>query len=574
MQALLAALNAREEYTAAHSHAVVGLAMAVARELGLEEPEVAEVGQVALLHDVGKVGVPDEILRKPGRLTASEWAVMYEHPAIGARIISSIASLAHLAPAVRAEHERWDGDGYPDGLAGEQIPLASRICFVSDAYHAMTSDRPYRAAMNPADARAQIESNAGSQFCPITVAAFVRVLERGEHARPVRGEAATRSPLSSVATDFAPEPRVEAEFRALTAVTSAAATANTLDDVLEIAAEETRRVLRASSVSISRWDRERDLLHTLINVGELAPWEQRFPTDEVYRLADYPRARALVEGGEAYTVTIDDDSVPADRAVLEALGKGSVLGVPIVFGGEVWGELEAFADIGAPPFTTANVRFGELIAAQLSAAIGRAELFDRINALAYEDPLTGLANRRALDEHLSAAASRAAESGAELSLLFCDLDGLKALNDLHGHEAGDEALRRVARAIEQAASEVSGVFVARVGGDELCVVLDGHEAPVARDLAMRAQALLASGETPPVSFSSGTSSLTGCGPDPVDLLRAADAAQYVAKRAGAGLVRIAERGPAATANGDRPAQPVGRRRYRDVGGADGARLAE
>ena len=107
------------------------------------------VGQVALLHDIGKVGVPDAILRKPGGLTAPEWEVMREHPAIGAQIVSAIGSLSHLAPAVRAEHERWDGGGYPDGLAGEDVPLASRICFVCDAWHAMTSDRPYRRALSP-----------------------------------------------------------------------------------------------------------------------------------------------------------------------------------------------------------------------------------------------------------------------------------------------------------------------------------------------------------------------------------------------------------------------------------------
>ena len=125
-QALLAALNARENYTAAHSEAVLELALEVASELGMETDEVTSVGQVALLHDIGKVGVPDAILQKPGRLTAPEWDVMREHPSIGAQIVSAIGSLSHLAPAVRAEHERWDGAGYPDGLAGEAVPLASR----------------------------------------------------------------------------------------------------------------------------------------------------------------------------------------------------------------------------------------------------------------------------------------------------------------------------------------------------------------------------------------------------------------------------------------------------------------
>ena len=178
-QALLAALNARENYTAEHSEAVLELALAVAAELGMGADDATAVGQVALLHDIGKVGVPDAILRKPGRLTAPEWDVMREHPAIGARIVDAIGSLSHLAPAVRAEHERWDGGGYPDGLAGEDVPLASRICFVCDAWHAMTSDRPYRRALTAAQARAELERHAGTQFCPTTVAALLRVLDRG-----------------------------------------------------------------------------------------------------------------------------------------------------------------------------------------------------------------------------------------------------------------------------------------------------------------------------------------------------------------------------------------------------------
>ena len=142
------------------------LALEVAAEMGLAPEEATSVGQVALLHDIGKVGVPDAILRKPGGLTAPEWEVMREHPAIGAQIVSAIGSLSHLAPAVRAEHERWDGGGYPDGLAGEAVPLASRICFVCDAWHAMTSDRPYRRALSDEQARAELRRNAGTQFCP------------------------------------------------------------------------------------------------------------------------------------------------------------------------------------------------------------------------------------------------------------------------------------------------------------------------------------------------------------------------------------------------------------------------
>jgi PAS domain S-box-containing protein len=176
-EALLAALNARDGYTGEHSQAVVNLVKRVARRLGLSEREVTIATKVAFLHDVGKIGVPDSVLRKPGPLNAHEWRVMREHPIIGARIVTSIPSLAELAPAIRAEHERWDGNGYPDGLAGESIPLASRIVFVCDAYHAMISQRPYRKALPDVHARDQLQKNAGTQFDPTVVKALLAELE-------------------------------------------------------------------------------------------------------------------------------------------------------------------------------------------------------------------------------------------------------------------------------------------------------------------------------------------------------------------------------------------------------------
>ena len=173
---LSAALDARDSYTGEHSEAVVGHAIAVAERLGLSETEVSEVRHVALLHDIGKIAIPDAILNKNGPLTDSEWTVMRTHSVRSAALVSAVPGLAHLAAAVRAEHERWDGKGYPDGLKGQQIPLASRITFVCDAYHAMTSDRPYRIALPTAQACAEIADGSGSQFCPDTAHAFLEIM--------------------------------------------------------------------------------------------------------------------------------------------------------------------------------------------------------------------------------------------------------------------------------------------------------------------------------------------------------------------------------------------------------------
>lgn len=174
--ALLAALEARDHYTGTHSRTVVELAGAVARELGLSEARISEVEQVALLHDIGKVGIPDSILLKAGPLDEAEWELMRQHPAVGERIVANTPTLSHLASAIRAEHEHYDGSGYPDGLRGDEIPITSRITLACDAYHAMTSDRPYRSALSEDAARAELRDGAGRQFDPKVVEVLLRVI--------------------------------------------------------------------------------------------------------------------------------------------------------------------------------------------------------------------------------------------------------------------------------------------------------------------------------------------------------------------------------------------------------------
>ena len=169
-------LEERDQYTGEHSDSVVDLTTRVAEALALDAHEVATIQSAALLHDIGKVGIPDEILHKAGPLDDQEWEIMRQHPAIGERILRAIPGMGAVARIVRHEHERWDGGGYPDGLAAEAIPIGSRVILACDAYHAMTSDRPYRRAMSHQLAMAELSANAGSQFDPKVVEALVGYL--------------------------------------------------------------------------------------------------------------------------------------------------------------------------------------------------------------------------------------------------------------------------------------------------------------------------------------------------------------------------------------------------------------
>jgi diguanylate cyclase (GGDEF)-like protein len=353
----------------------------------------------------------------------------------------------------------------------------------------------------------------------------------------------------------------ETQLYALIEVGAAAAGAHRLDDVLELAAERALAAMGAASLSISRWDG--DCVRTLVNVGDLGPGEVRFPEDETYPLADYPSVAAMLSDGGSVVAAIDDEaSDPALRELLGVLGKESGLTVPIVVEGTTWGELWATTAFGQPRFSDRDADFLNAIADQLAAAVGRAELFAQIEALAYTDPLTGLANRRMLEQELERACG---EPGGAPTVMLCDIDGLKAVNDAEGHEAGDRQIVRVGRALAAAAAERPGVVVARIGGDEFCALLPTGGAVAASALAREVTERLTAEPGPQASVSCGVAVRTDGLLRPAALLRAADTAQYRAKKAGPKTV-------VELADGDGPAARAPRgRAYRNGAEADMAR---
>ncbi len=179
LSALMSTVEAKDDYTASHEQEVADLAERVALRMGLSPSRARDVRYAALLHDVGKVAVPSEILLKPGPLSDTEWVAMRRHAAAGGDLVARIDGFAHLAPAVRASHERWDGGGYPDGIAGEEIPLAARIIAACDTYDAIVTDRPYRSARTPEQACQELCRVAAAQLDERVVQALLKELTDG-----------------------------------------------------------------------------------------------------------------------------------------------------------------------------------------------------------------------------------------------------------------------------------------------------------------------------------------------------------------------------------------------------------
>jgi HD-GYP domain-containing protein (c-di-GMP phosphodiesterase class II) len=184
IKTLAAAIDAKDPYTRGHSDRVCSYSMAISRHLGMSQEEVFRVHIAAILHDVGKLGVRESILNKPGGLSDEEFEVMRQHPAIGAQIMSPIRMLKDIIPGIRNHHETWDGKGYPDQLKGEEIPVVARIIGIADTFDAMTTNRPYQHAMTLDYVLAKMRSMAGSRFDPVVLDAFNAAVEEGDISPP------------------------------------------------------------------------------------------------------------------------------------------------------------------------------------------------------------------------------------------------------------------------------------------------------------------------------------------------------------------------------------------------------
>ena len=319
-------------------------------------------------------------------------------------------------------------------------------------------------------------------------------------------------------------------LRALLHISQAVLCARYFDEVLEAVAHHSLTALGAASVSISRWERQADVLRTLINVGDLGPDEERWPENELYSVDDDRQVVRLLKQGLPYVNSIDDaNSNPDELVTLRQLQKESELAVPVMYNDVMWGELWA-TGVNGRRFGPDDVQVFQAIAAHMAVAIGRSKLFSAVWRQAFEDPLTGLANRRGLDEMFDDIDIE----DVRPAIIMCDLDFFKQVNDQHGHPAGDTLLRQVANALDETASNTPGSAVARMGGDEFCIVLPHSTIADAERFARAASRLIGAQAGQHVSLSWGVAVY---GPQIgtwIELVAVADAALLEAKRLGPG----------------------------------------
>ncbi|GGY79771.1 sensor domain-containing diguanylate cyclase [Streptomyces omiyaensis] len=362
-------------------------------------------------------------------------------------------------------------------------------------------------------------------------------------------------------------------LRAVVALAQGMAAAHTPREFWRAAALGASAGLDGSFGALSVWERDHGRLRVLVNAGDRAAGEEEFPDAETYPVHQFPEITeflherwAVGAGPHAWVETADAPVLTGRVAGLRRRGRSCCVVAPVVLHGRAWGELYVARPAGAKPFTGADADFANVLAAVVAAGIAQAERLEEVRKLAFTDPLTGLANRRAVDARLDEAIERYRVDGLVVSLVVCDLNGLKRVNDTHGHAVGDRLLERFGSVLSRCGARLPGALAARLGGDEFCLLAVGPTADevvaVAEELCVRA-AELELGE----GVACGVAS-TG---DPIGplksarrLFRLADAAQYRAKAARSAKPVVAGRDGTVIRLADAPPGARDRRRFRDA----------
>jgi diguanylate cyclase (GGDEF)-like protein/putative nucleotidyltransferase with HDIG domain len=501
VEALATAIDAKDEITHDHVYRVQVYATGLARHFGLTNLEIEALKAGALLHDVGKIAVPDYILNKPGKLTAAEFEKMKIHTVVGAQILERVNFPYPVVPIVRHHHERWDGRGYPDGLKGEHIPLTARILTVADCFDAVREDRQYRKGMTRTEACGFLTGNAGTQFDPTVVEAFLANLTTYENE--IAAHKASQQPL------LTPTTQAGLSESALSAVPSAGLAQATTEPPayvkqIHAAHSEVAALYEMAQTFSTSLDVQDVVTLTVNRIGRIIP----FTTCVVYlrqeddsskaahtfgRNAEQIRGRDLAAGhGIAGWVVINGRPMSNTDPMLDLneflgcneTGYRTAAVFPLTKGEDTIGALALYST-ELESYSGDHLHLLESVSRLASTALQHAMLHEQTKAIAQTDALTGLPNGRALYARLDQELAEAASHNSPLTVLCFNVAGLRAVNEAYGYQAGDRMLSEVARRLRSSIGEAG--MLSRIAGDEFICLLKNCTLDEAIELGEQAQ---------------------------------------------------------------------------------------
>ncbi len=550
IEALALAIEAKDHTTHTHLQRVRTYAVEVAKELNLGVDQIEALRAAALLHDIGKLAVPEQIINKPGRLTPEEFEKMKVHPLVGAEILERVAFPYPVAPIVRSHHERWDGTGYPEGLVGEQIPIGARILAAVDCLDALASHRQYRQALPLIEAMEKVKERSGTWFDPHVVQILVdRYVELERQAQMIENEVSTLGLSKSVKVERGLAPatgfeRTESTQTGventdfLTSIASARQEAQTmfelsqdlgvslsLSETLSVLSMRLRRLIPFDSIAVfvnrNGWllpelvsgENFRVLSSLKVRVGEgLCGWVAQNSKPIV-------NGNPQVEAG--YVIDPERHATLQSALVVPLEGLNGVVGVLAMY------------HTNRDAFTADHLRILLAVASKVALSIENALKYQQAESSATTDFLTGLPNARSLFVHLAQEVSRCRRMKTSLAVMVCDIDGFKQINDSFGHLEGDKLLREFCTRLKDVCRGYD--YVARMGGDEFVITAPGLTAEAAKEKAERLnQAAVEAGRhvcgRELITLSVGTTFCPEDGYDVERLLAEADRRMYSMKQ--------------------------------------------
>jgi len=531
IEALAYAIEASDRFSQGHLDRVQRVVAALTRVFDLPEAEAMSLRAAALLHHVGRLGVPEHILHKPDSLTPEEIERLRVHPVLGARILASVPFPWEVVPIVRHHAEHWDGGGYPDGLSGSAIPFTSRILAVANAYSALLSPRSYRPAFTPMEALAEIEARSGTQFDPAVVAAFRNVAAqlRAEEEQTPFAQRLTLTPDSRAALDDIAA--AQHETQSLYQFSQSVNGSLHLEAVCENLMACIREVVPCSTCAIFVPEEDGEFLRVCAARGI----NDRHLLGSSTRIGTYLTGRAYSRNETATATYLDDDILLRHVSDVWTPLRSTLI-IPLSAEGGCVGTLNLY-DVAPDAFPAQTHRILRLLATQAAHAIDNARRFAAAQETANTDPMTGLRNARYLNEYLERELNRARREELSLAVLNIDLDNFKPVNDGFGHGRGDQILREVGAILQAHVRNYD--LAARYAGDEFVVVLSHADREGAEIVLQKlkeaverhGQRLIAREPNfPAISISVGVAVFPEDGIDRESLLCRSDAAMYLDKR--------------------------------------------